>query len=47
MDSSYIPVWLRRPIEVLDDREPLNLLARSDFRRVARVVSSLEDAPVH
>lgn len=45
MDSSYIPVWLRRPIEVLDDRKPLDLLARGDFRRVARVVSSLEDAP--
>jgi uncharacterized protein (DUF2384 family) len=45
MNSSYISVWLRRPIEVLDDREPLDLLARGDFRRVARVVSSLEDAP--
>ena len=44
MDSSYIPVWLRRPIEVLDDRKPLDLLARGDFRRVARVVSSHEDA---
>jgi hypothetical protein len=36
---------LRRPIEVLDDRKPLDLLARGDFRRVARVVSSLEDVP--
>ncbi len=45
MDSSYIPVWLRRPIEALDDREPLYLLARGEFREVARVVSSLEDAP--
>jgi transcriptional regulator with XRE-family HTH domain len=45
MDSSYIPVWLRRPIKALDDREPLDLLANGEFRRVARVVSSLEDAP--
>jgi uncharacterized protein (DUF2384 family) len=45
MDSSYIPVWLGRPIEVLDDSKPLDLLARDNFRRVARVVSSLEDAP--
>jgi uncharacterized protein (DUF2384 family) len=45
MESSYIPVWLRRPIEALDDRKPLDLLARGDYRRVARVVSSLEDAP--
>lgn len=45
MENSYITVWLRRPIEALDDRKPLDLLARGDFRRVARVVSSLEDAP--
>jgi transcriptional regulator with XRE-family HTH domain len=45
MDSSYIPVWLRRPIEVLDNRKPLDLLADGEFREVARVVSSLEDAP--
>jgi hypothetical protein len=45
MDSSYIPVWLRRPIEVLDDRKPLDLLADGEFREVARVISSLEDAP--
>jgi transcriptional regulator with XRE-family HTH domain len=45
MEPSYIPVWLRRPIEALDDRTPLDLLARDDFRRIARVVSSLEEAP--
>jgi transcriptional regulator with XRE-family HTH domain len=45
MNSSYISVWLRRPIEALNDREPLDLVAHGDFRRVARVVSSLEDAP--
>lgn len=45
MDSSYIPVWLRRPIEALDDRKPLDLLADGEFREVARVISSLEDAP--
>lgn len=45
MDSSYIPVWLRRPIEALDGRKPLDLLAQGEFRVVARVVSSLEDVP--
>jgi transcriptional regulator with XRE-family HTH domain len=45
MKASYIPVWLRRPIEALDDRKPLDLLARGQYRRVARVVSGLEDAP--
>jgi transcriptional regulator with XRE-family HTH domain len=45
MDPSYIPVWLRRPIPALGERKPLDLLARGEYRRVARVVSSLEDAP--
>lgn len=45
MIDSHIPVWLRRPIEALDDRQPLDLVASGEFRRVARVVSSLEDAP--
>jgi len=45
MDGPYIPVWLRRPIDTLDDREPLDLLADGEFREVAHVVSSLEDAP--
>jgi uncharacterized protein (DUF2384 family) len=45
MGSSYISEWLRRPIEALDDREPLDLLADGEFREVARVISSLEDAP--
>jgi transcriptional regulator with XRE-family HTH domain len=45
MADSYIPVWLRRPVQALDDRKPLDLLARGQYRRVARVVSALEDAP--
>lgn len=45
MDSSYIPVWLRGTVEALDDRKPLDLLANGEFREVARMVSSLEDAP--
>ena len=45
MDSSFIAMWLCRPIEALDGRKPLDLLARGEFREVARVVSSLEDAP--
>lgn len=44
MGSSYIPAWLRRPIEALDDREPLDLLASGEFREIANVISSLEDA---
>jgi uncharacterized protein (DUF2384 family) len=42
MDAEYIPVWLSRPIEALDDRKPLELIARGQARRVAQVVSQLE-----
>lgn len=45
MEPSYIAVWLRKPIPALDDRKPLDLLARGRFRMVARAVSALEDAP--
>jgi uncharacterized protein (DUF2384 family) len=43
MRSDYIPVWLSKPIEALDDRKPVDLLAKGAYLRVARVVSSLED----
>ena len=39
----YIPVWLAKPIEALDDEKPLDLIGRGEYRRVARVVSELED----
>lgn len=42
MEADYIPVWLSRPIEALDDRKPLELIGRGQARRVARVVSELE-----
>jgi uncharacterized protein (DUF2384 family) len=42
IDQAYIPVWLSRPIEALDDRKPLELIARGKARQVARVVSELE-----
>jgi hypothetical protein len=47
MDSSYIPVWLRRPVEAMDGRKPLDLLANGEFREVARIVSSLGGRYVH
>jgi hypothetical protein len=43
MHADYIPVWLTKPIEALDDDKPLDVIARGDYRRVARVVSELED----
>lgn len=42
MAAEYIPVWLLRPIEALDDRRPVELIARGQARRVARLISGLE-----
>jgi transcriptional regulator with XRE-family HTH domain len=42
IDSKYIPVWLVKPIEALDDRRPVELIARGQARSVARVISGLE-----
>jgi uncharacterized protein (DUF2384 family) len=42
VDPDYIPVWLSKPIEALDDRKPLELIAQGKARQVARVVSELE-----
>jgi uncharacterized protein (DUF2384 family) len=43
MRADYIPVWLTKPIEALDDEKPLDLIARGEYRRVAGIVSALED----
>jgi len=42
MDPDYIQVWLLKPIEALDDRSPIDLLARGQARRLARLISGLE-----
>lgn len=42
MDPEYIPVWLNRPLEVLDDDKPVELLARGEYRRVAQLIAELE-----
>lgn len=43
MNKDYIRVWLQKPIEALDDHKPLDLIARGEYRRVARVISEIED----
>jgi DNA-binding transcriptional regulator YiaG len=43
MDAGYIAVWMTKPIEALDDHRPLDLVAKGQARRVAQLVSSLED----
>ena len=42
MQPTYVPVWLRKPIPLLDDDKPLDVIAAGDYRRVSRVVAGLE-----
>jgi uncharacterized protein (DUF2384 family) len=42
IDPDYIQVWLLKPIEALDDRRPIDLIARGHARRVAQAISALE-----
>lgn len=42
MDSGYIQIWLNRPLAVLDDDKPVEVLARGDYRRVAQLIADLE-----
>jgi transcriptional regulator with XRE-family HTH domain len=42
IDAEYIPVWLLKPIEALDDHRPVELIASGQARRVARLISGLE-----
>jgi transcriptional regulator with XRE-family HTH domain len=43
MSPDYIPVWLTKPVEALDDEKPVDLIARGEYLRVARLISSIED----
>ena len=42
IDARYIPVWMLKPVEALDDRTPAAMIAAGETRAVARLVSSLE-----
>jgi transcriptional regulator with XRE-family HTH domain len=42
MDRDYIPVWLNRPVLALDDEKPIELLARGEYRRVAKPIAEIE-----
>jgi uncharacterized protein (DUF2384 family) len=42
MQRDFIPIWLTRPIEALDDEKPVEVLARGEYRRVARLIAELE-----
>jgi hypothetical protein len=45
IDPSYIAVWLRKPVPALDDDKPLEVIGRGEYRRVAKIVSALEESP--
>ena len=36
------PGWMRKPVPLLDDDKPLDVIAAGDYRRVSRVVAGLE-----
>ncbi len=42
MQPTYVPVWMRKPVPLLDDDKPLDVIAIGDYRRVSRVVAGLE-----
>ena len=37
-----VPVWLRKPIPLLDDDKPLDVIAAGEYRKVSRVIAGLE-----
>jgi hypothetical protein len=43
MDPAYVPLWLMKPILALDDRRPLDLIARGRYRELSRLVAELEN----
>jgi transcriptional regulator with XRE-family HTH domain len=46
MEGAYIPVWLRKPNQLLDDDKPLDVIARGQYRLISRLIASLEGFPV-
>lgn len=40
---TYIPVWLNKPVELLDDDKPIERIVCGDYRAVAQLISGLED----
>lgn len=42
VEARYIPVWMLKPVEALDDHTPVELIATGQARQVARLISELE-----
>ena len=41
--AEHIPVWMTTPLEALDGERPIDVMARGDDRRIARLISNLEE----
>jgi transcriptional regulator with XRE-family HTH domain len=46
MQPDFVPVWMRKPVPVLDDDKPLDVIAAGDYRRVSRALANLESPGV-
>jgi transcriptional regulator with XRE-family HTH domain len=46
MQPEYVPVWLRKPNQLLDDDKPLDAIASGDYRKVSRVIAGLETTAI-
>jgi hypothetical protein len=44
MRPTYVPVSMRKPVPLLDDDKPLDVIAAGDYRRVSRIVAGLESS---
>lgn len=42
MEPAYVPVWMRKPVPLLDDDKPLDVIAAGEYRRVSQVLAGLE-----
>jgi transcriptional regulator with XRE-family HTH domain len=42
VDPTYVAVWLHKPLTVLDDDKPIDVLARGEYRRVSALIGELE-----
>ena len=43
MDPDAVPLWLQKPLRVLDDDRPLDALAAGRYREVSKLVAELEN----
>lgn len=45
IEPAYVPVWMRKPVGLLDDEKPLDLIPTGEYRRVSQVIAGLESTP--